>query len=109
MSCTKSVTSACIGIAIDKGYIQNVHQSIFDYLPDHQQFNTGDKSSISIEHLLTMTSGLQWNEWNAPHGTAANDADRLYFECYNDPVSCVLERPLVSTPANPLPTMEEGL
>lgn len=98
MSCTKSVTSACIGIAIEKGFIQSVHQSVFDYLPDHQQLNTGGKSNITIEHLLTMTSGLQWNEWNAPHGTSANDADRLYFECYNDPVYCVLERPLESTP-----------
>ena len=98
MSCTKSVTSACLGIAVDKGFIQSVQQSIFDYLPDHQQFNTGGKSAITIEHLLTMTSGLQWNEWNAPHGTSANDADRLYFECYNDPVAGVLERPLVSTP-----------
>jgi CubicO group peptidase (beta-lactamase class C family) len=98
MSCTKSFTSACIGIAIEKGFIQSVHQSIFDYLPRHQEFNTGEKSTITIEHLLTMTSGLQWNEWNAPHGTSANDADRLYFECYNDPVYCVLQRPLVSTP-----------
>jgi CubicO group peptidase (beta-lactamase class C family) len=98
MSCTKSVTSACIGIAIEKGFIQSVHQSIFDYLPDHQQLSMGGKSNITIEHLLTMTSGLKWNEWNAPHGTTSNDADRLYFECYNDPVHCVLERPLVSTP-----------
>ena len=98
MSCTKSVTSACIGIAIEKGFIGSVQQSIFDYLPNHQQFNTGEKSTITIEHLLTMTSGLQWNEWNAPHGTSQNDIDRLYFECYDDPVYCVLERPLVSTP-----------
>ena len=98
MSCTKSVTSACIGIAIEKQFIQSVHQSIFDYLPNHQQYKRDGKEAITIEHLLTMTSGLQWNEWNAPHGTAANDIDRLYFECYNDPMSCVLERPLVSTP-----------
>ena len=32
MSCTKSFTSACIGIAIDKGFIESIHQSIFDYL-----------------------------------------------------------------------------
>ena len=39
-SVTKSITSTCIGIAIDKGFIESVHQSIFDYLPEHQQFNT---------------------------------------------------------------------
>jgi CubicO group peptidase (beta-lactamase class C family) len=98
MSCAKSVTSACIGIAIEKGYINSVNQSIFEYLPDYQEFNAGGKNKITIEHLLTMTSGLQWNEWNAPHGTAANDIDRLYFECADDPIYCVLERPLVSDP-----------
>ena len=98
MSCTKSVTSACIGIAVDKGYIKNVHQSIFDYLPNYSQYKTNGRENIAIEHLLTMTSGLQWDEWHAPHATAANDIDRLYIECYEDPLSCVLERPLVSAP-----------
>lgn len=98
MSCSKSIVSACFCIAIEEGFIKDVHQSIFDYLPDHQQYKTGGKENITIEHLLTMTSGLQWNEWNAPHGTAANDIDRLYFECADDPVACVLERPLVSEP-----------
>jgi hypothetical protein len=89
MSCTKSITSACISIAIEQGYVESVDQSIFDYLPEHQEFNTGSKSSITIEHLLTMTSGLDWNEWNAAHGTSANDIDRLYFECSDDPLVCL--------------------
>jgi CubicO group peptidase (beta-lactamase class C family) len=45
-----------------------------------------------------MTSGLAWNEWGAPHGTAANDIDRIYFECPNDPIKCVLEREWHSIP-----------
>jgi CubicO group peptidase (beta-lactamase class C family) len=98
MSCTKSFTSACIGIAVERGYIDHVHQSIFDHLPDHQHFKNNGKENITIEHLLTMTAGLAWNEWNAPHGTSANDIDRLYFECSDDPVKCVLERELLSTP-----------
>ena len=97
MSCTKSFTSACIGIAIDRGFIGNVHQSIFDYLPDHQNFKTNNREYITIENLLTMTSGLAWDEWGAPHGTSANDIDRLYFEC-EDPIVCVLERPWWAEP-----------
>ncbi|GAH86532.1 unnamed protein product, partial [marine sediment metagenome] len=38
MSVTKSIASACMGIAIDNGFIESVHQSIFDYLPKHQTF-----------------------------------------------------------------------
>jgi len=58
-SVSKSITSTCIGIAIDKGFIESVHQSIFDYLPDHQHLKTSGKEKITIEHLLTMTSGLE--------------------------------------------------
>ncbi len=97
MSCTKSFTSACIGIAIDKGYIKSVHESIFNYLPDHQSYKTGGKENITIEHLLTMTSGLKWDEWGA-HDPSTNDIDRLYSYCQNDPVSCVLEKPLEYKP-----------
>ena len=98
MSCSKSFTSACVGIAVEKGFIEDVHQSIFDYLPDHQHLNTAGKDAITIEHLLTMTSGLKWNEWSSAHGTSANDIDRIYFECSEDPVSCILGLPLVSEP-----------
>jgi CubicO group peptidase (beta-lactamase class C family) len=97
MSCTKSVASACIGIAVAQGHLA-VGDPIFDYLPDHQEFRAGGKENITVEHLLTMTAGLDWNEWNAPHGTAANDVDRLYLECGDDPVRCVLERELVHPP-----------
>lgn len=91
MSCTKSFVSACIGIAIDKGYIDDVNQSIFDYLPDYQHLNVDNKNYITIEHLLTMSIGLAWDEWSAPHGTAANDCDAMYLAT-DDPIQFVLER-----------------
>ncbi len=92
MSVTKSFTSACIGIAIDKGFIKSVHQSIFDYLPDHQHLKVDNREYITIEHLLTMTLGLAWDEWSVAHGSAANDIDGLWFDC-KETISCVLERP----------------
>jgi CubicO group peptidase (beta-lactamase class C family) len=97
MSDTKSITSICIGIAIDKGFIESVHQSIFDYLPEHQHLNTGGKDKITIEHLLTMTSGLEWDEWSAPLSSADNDAVGIWFSD-KDPISFILERPLVDEP-----------
>jgi len=92
MSCTKSVTSALIAIAIDKGFIKSVNQSIFDYLPNHQHLKVNNREYITIEHLLTMTSGLAWDEWSASHGTSANDIDALWFTC-KETISCVLDRP----------------
>ena len=92
MSVTKSFTSACIGIAIDKGFIKSVDQSIFDYLPDHQHLKVDNREYITIEHLVTMTSGLAWDEWSVAHGSAANDIDALWFDCA-ETITCVLERP----------------
>ena len=58
-SCTKSIMSALIGIAIDKGYIKNVDQPITDFFPDKIFGNDDLKKAITLEHLLTMSSGLK--------------------------------------------------
>ncbi|MHA1112823.1 MAG: serine hydrolase domain-containing protein [Promethearchaeota archaeon] len=97
MSDTKSITSVCIGIAIDRGFIKSVHQSIFDYLPDHQHLNTDGKNKITIEHLLTMTSGLEWNEWGTSYTSLKNDTFKLWIQC-EDQITCILEKPLINEP-----------
>ena len=96
-SVSKSITSACVGIAIDHGFIESVQQSIFEYLPDHQHLNKEGKDKISIEHLLTMTSGLAWDEWGAPLSSAENDMVGIWYQD-KDPVSFILGRPLVHEP-----------
>ncbi|MDP8205372.1 MAG: serine hydrolase [Candidatus Electryonea clarkiae] len=97
MSVSKSITSTGIGIAIDNGFIESVHQSIFDYLPGHQNLNTAGKDKITIEHLLTMTSGLEWDEWSAPLSSAKNDIVGIWYQ-NEDPITFILERPLVNEP-----------
>jgi CubicO group peptidase (beta-lactamase class C family) len=97
MSANKSITSACIGIAIDEGFIGNVNQSIFDYLPEHQHLKKDGKESITIEHLLTMTAGLEWEEWSAPYSTTANPAVGIWFS-EEDPITYILDMPLIDEP-----------
>lgn len=67
-SITKSVTSLLIGIAIDQGYLKGIHEPIESFFPEYKDsFDSPDKRSITIEHLLNMTSGLhfpEWTEWN---------------------------------------------
>ncbi len=59
-SCTKSIMSALIGIAIDKGHIKNVDQPIIEFFPDRTFSNLDElKQSITLENLLTMASGLK--------------------------------------------------
>lgn len=95
-SVSKSITSACIGIAIDQGFIENVHQSIFDYLPEYENLKLDGKEKITIEHLLTMTSGLEWDEWSAPPSSLDNDIVGIWV-C-EDPIACVLERHIENDP-----------
>lgn len=57
-SVTKSILSALIGIAIDKGYIENVNTPIINFFPEF--IKDKENQEITIKHLLTMTSGLHW-------------------------------------------------
>ncbi len=62
-SATKSVSSALIGIAIEEGYIDSVNHNILDFFPNRTIANMSAwKQAITLEHLLTMTSGLEWND-----------------------------------------------
>jgi len=96
MSVTKSITSACVGIAIENGFIESVHQSIFDYFPEYQHLNKDGKGKITIEHLLTMTSGLQGNEWLVPYSNPKNDII-MTFQA-EDPIAYILNKPLLHEP-----------
>ncbi len=59
-SVTKSVLSALIGIAIEQGYIESLDQHILDFFPDREVKNLeDDKADMTLEHLLTMTSGFE--------------------------------------------------
>jgi WD40 repeat protein len=94
-SCTKSVTSLLIGIAIDQGYIDNVGQKVLDFFPDRNISNMDPKKEvITLEHLLTMTSGLDWYEWTvSPYGNNYYEMVRT-----SDWVQYVLDRPMDSDP-----------
>ena len=58
-SMAKTVVSMLIGAAITDGKIKNIDQAVGDFLPD---FNSEGKEKITIKHLLTMSSGLNWDE-----------------------------------------------
>lgn len=58
-SATKSIVSLLMGIAIDEGKIKSVEQRVGEFLP---AYNEGKSKELKIKHLLTMSSGLKWNE-----------------------------------------------
>lgn len=58
-SVAKSFTSTLAGAAIKDGYIKSLDDKVSDYLPDMKGSVYDD---VSIRQLLTMTSGVRWNE-----------------------------------------------
>ncbi|MBF9017974.1 MULTISPECIES: serine hydrolase [unclassified Oceanispirochaeta] len=58
-SCTKSITSLLIGIAIDQGLIESLDQPVLDFFPEKAANNKDEKlTKLTIRHLLTMSTGL---------------------------------------------------
>ena len=60
-SVTKSVVGALTGIALRDGVLPGVAASIAPYLAPPDTLDSAD-STVTVRHLLTMTSGYQWNE-----------------------------------------------
>ncbi len=59
-SVTKSITSTLVGIAIDEGKIKSAQQPVVSFFPGNSVANVDDrKQRLTIEDLLTMSSGLQ--------------------------------------------------
>lgn len=96
-SCTKSLTSALLGIASGNGLLGGLDQRMVDFFPEYEIANmSGDKAAINIEHLLTMSPGLEWYELEYPYGDARNT-----FRDWSDSgggVKYVLDRPMIAAP-----------
>ncbi|MDH3216924.1 MAG: beta-lactamase family protein [Candidatus Krumholzibacteria bacterium] len=59
-SCTKSVLSALVGVAIDKGDLPGCDTRVLDFFPDYEMAHLdADKRALTLGHLLTMSAGLK--------------------------------------------------
>ncbi|MEY3634109.1 MAG: hypothetical protein RLZZ61_519 [Pseudomonadota bacterium] len=58
-SVAKSFTSTLVGAAIKDGYIKSIDDKVSAYIPDLKGSAYDD---VTIAQLLTMTSGVKWNE-----------------------------------------------
>ena len=58
-SMAKTFVSILIGIAIDEGKIKSVDQLVGDFLPEYK---TGENAKLTVKHLLTMSSGINFDE-----------------------------------------------
>ena len=92
MSGSKSISSAIIGIAIDEGILANVDEKLYEFVPEHYEYTQDSlKAKIKLEHLLTMSSGLDVND----------KASEDYYQNPGNPnnwLTSVLEAPMVNEP-----------
>lgn len=58
-SVTKLFSSTLLGVAIKDGYIQSTEDLIVEYIPELKGSAYDD---VTVKHLLTMKSGVKWNE-----------------------------------------------
>ncbi len=95
-SCTKSIVSALIGIAIDKGFIESTDQFILNFFSDKTVANLdSDKESITLEDLLTMSSGLECRDSYLYNWKGLNE-----MRASNDWVQHILDLPMANPPGS---------
>ncbi len=95
-SATKSVTSALVGVAIADGAIPGVQTPLVDLFPGRTIANLDQrKRSITLEHMLTMSSGL---EWRRP--ASGGPSPVFAFQRSNDPTQFVLDQPVADEPGS---------
>lgn len=95
-SCTKSVSSALIGIAIDRGYIRSIDQSLFDFFPEKiRTIKDTGKLNISLKHILTMATGLKCEDTGFYDFKGVKEMWQM-----NDWVQYMIDLPLVEHPGS---------
>ncbi|MFQ5592992.1 MAG: serine hydrolase domain-containing protein [Anaerolineae bacterium] len=89
-SCTKSIMSALIGIAIEQGYIDGVDVPVIDFFTDKEIEITDERmAEVTLKDLLTMQTGIRSQDsylygWRGLFETMATD----------DWVAHILSRPM---------------
>jgi CubicO group peptidase (beta-lactamase class C family) len=79
-SCTKSFTSTLIGIAIDQGLIAGIDQPALEFFPGRTFENMDErKQALTIKNLLTMNSGLDWNEGDVAYSQLYRSRDWVKY------------------------------
>jgi CubicO group peptidase (beta-lactamase class C family) len=92
-SISKSVVSLAFGIAQERGKIKSVSDPVLQFYPELTSLTQPSLRSITLENLLTMSSGLQWDEGSLP-----NDETKLYWK--ENQACFVLDRPITDTPGH---------
>ena len=97
-SVSKTVSSIILGIAITRGdFKAGLDTPLLHYFDATKVKNVDDrKRRITLRHVLTMTTGLDWNEENVPYDDPRSDSSLM--EATDDWVQYVIDRPMAQEP-----------
>jgi CubicO group peptidase (beta-lactamase class C family) len=96
-SVSKTVSSITVGIAITRGdFKASLDTPLLKYFDVAKVKNVDErKRRITLRHVLTMSTGLDWNE-EVAYDDPKNDADLM--EATDDWVQYVIDRPMAQEP-----------
>lgn len=97
-SVSKTVSSVILGIAITRGdFKAGLDTPLLKYFDVARVKNVDDrKRRITLRHVLTMTTGLDWNEENVAYDDPKSDSSLM--EATDDWVQYVIDRPMAEEP-----------
>ncbi|HOI29643.1 MAG TPA: serine hydrolase [Melioribacteraceae bacterium] len=67
-SCTKSITSLLLGIALHRNKSNNEEHPVLNFFPKYYSYKTPEKEKITLKHVLTMTAGFNEDGDFEDHG-----------------------------------------
>lgn len=95
-SVTKTVAGLLIGIAVDQGKIRGADQKLLELFPGREMANRDAKAGLTLHHVLTMSSGMDWDEHATPYGSAQNSLSGMHGS--GDWIQFVLDRGMKEEP-----------
>jgi CubicO group peptidase (beta-lactamase class C family) len=96
-SVSKSVTSFLLGSARGMGYPVDPQEDIAGYFPERWPlFQDSGWSEMTLHHLLSMTTGLQWDELSTSYMDPVNDFNIMLGS--SEPLEYLFGRPFAATP-----------
>ena len=98
-SVSKSIMSTLTGLAIRDGFIPGENESVLSFFPEHAGWVASGKEEISLKHLMTMSSGLEWNEWDVP-ATDFQNNDAMRYQRAADPSAYFFGKDLIHEPGS---------
>jgi CubicO group peptidase (beta-lactamase class C family) len=97
-SVSKSVTSALVGIAIARGQLPGVDAKVMPYFTDFRSDDDPRRQAMTLEHVLTMTTGIRWDESTVAYTDPANSCAGM--EQSQDWIQFVLDQPMATDPGS---------